>query len=357
MERDLIMLCYVHIPFCDSKCGYCAFNSFTDMESLIPAYLQSLLFQLENDIKMYGIEANSIETLYIGGGTPSTVPAALYDRLFKVLEPLMKKGAEITIEANPNSATKTWLEGVKNLGVNRVSFGVQSFDSKKLEMLTRIHDAAQAKQAVHDAYDLGFERISVDLIYGCEGDSTDFMEREINIALSLPVDHISLYSLIIEEGTPFGKLPELANENDEVREYITQRLEREGFGQYEVANFGKTKSVHNLGYWQYKPYLGIGAGAVGFDGKCRYKPDMDVRKYIDNPLKKEKELLSALDIKSEKILLGLRSEVGFDVALLNVAEQKRLKMLIEGDRVYQREDRVYGNDFFLADEVTLYLLR
>lgn len=350
------MLCYVHIPFCDSKCGYCAFNSFTDMESLIPSYMESLLFQLENEVKTYGLTANSIETLYIGGGTPSSVPATLYAPLFDTLKPLLKQGAEITMEANPNSATTEWLEGVKNLGANRMSFGVQSFDARKLATLTRIHDEKEARRAVREAYALGFKRISIDLIYGCESDTVDFMKRELNEAFSLPIDHISLYSLIIEEGTPFGKLPELAKENDAVREYLTQALEGEGFRQYEVANFGKSKSAHNLGYWQYKPYLGIGVGAVGCDGKCRYKPLTDIRKYLENPLEKECEILSEMDIKSEKILLGLRSEVGFDITLLDEKACERLEMLIEGERVYLSGGRVYGNDFFLADEIALYLM-
>lgn len=351
------MLCYVHIPFCDSKCGYCAFNSFTDMDSLIPDYMDSVLVQLKQEVGIQGIGLNTIETLYIGGGTPSTVPAIRYKPLFEYLTPFLKEGAEITIEANPNSATCEWLENMKNLGVNRVSFGVQSFDSQKLAMLTRIHDGEQAKEAVRNAYELGFKRLSIDLIYGCGMDTVEFMEKELGTALSLPIDHVSLYSLIIEEGTPFARSPELAAENDEVREFISQRLHDNGFGQYEVANFGKSKSKHNLGYWQYKPYLGIGAGAVGFDGERRYMAYKDVRKYIENPLEREHEILSDSDRKSERILLGLRSEVGFVVSLLNREEMGRLEILIESGKVHQNGDRIYGNDFFLADGIALYLLR
>lgn len=349
------MLLYLHIPFCDSKCHYCAFNSYVTGHEKKEAYMEALLSQLEHDLAFYRVGKGEIETLFVGGGTPSTIPAPLYQKVFKRLEGYLQANAEITFEANPNSATKVWLEGIKALGANRISFGVQSFDDAKLKLLGRAHNAADALRAVRDAADAGFEHISIDLIYSTPFDDVPFLEKEFAVIKTLPVDHISLYSLTIEEETKFAATPEVSRELDEVYEYLAAQCEAIGLPQYEVANFGRYRSRHNTGYWEYKPYLGIGAGAVGRVGRERTYPHRGIDAYIADPLYKEKECLSDADIKTEKILLGLRYRGGFDISILTPAEMEKVRELVAENKLQLEADRVVNPNLFLADEIALFI--
>ena len=159
------MLIYIHIPFCDSKCSYCSFNSYVDKFSLKETYMQALLKQLSFELQRFGATQNSIETLFIGGGTPSTVEPELYEPIFTLLRPYLQEDAEITTEANPNSATYEWIVGMKNLGVNRISFGVQSFNDEKLKFLHRAHNKDDAIIAVQNASKAGIKNISLDMAF------------------------------------------------------------------------------------------------------------------------------------------------------------------------------------------------
>lgn len=349
------MLLYLHIPFCDSKCHYCAFNSYTTGHERKRAYMQALLLQLRHDVAEACLERESIETLFVGGGTPSTVEAALYAPVFAFLAPYLQPDAEITFEANPNSATQAWLEGIRELGANRVSFGVQSFDDAKLKFLGRAHTAADALRAVSDAKAAGFSHISVDLIYSTPFDDDAFLDREFATLRTLRVDHLSLYSLTIEEATKFAATPEAKEERDEVYETIAARCEALGLPQYEVANFGSYRSRHNMGYWRYQPYLGIGAGAVGRTGNRRTYPHKSIDAYLADPLFKEIETLSSEEIKTEKILLGLRFAEGFDTALLTPQELARAQELHREGKVCIANGRLLNPNLFLADEIALYI--
>lgn len=349
------MLLYLHIPFCDSKCHYCAFNSYVQLHDRKTAYMQALLEQLKHDIRHYGIKPGDVSTLFVGGGTPSTVPAEMYAPLFSFLKTYLQTGAEITFEANPNSATRAWLEGIRQLGATRVSFGVQSFDDRKLKLLGRAHNADDALRAVADAAAVGFEHISIDLIYSTPFDDIPFLDREFEIIRTLPVDHLSLYSLTIEEETKFAATPEVSRERDEVYEYIVKKCDAINLPQYEVANFGSYRSRHNMGYWEYREYLGVGAGAVGRIQTERTSPHKNLDAYIADPLFKSGEMLTPEDIKTEKILLGLRYVGGFDTALLNEKESSRLRELEEAGKVRVENGRVHNRFLFLADEITLYI--
>jgi len=349
------MLLYLHIPFCDSKCHYCAFNSYTAMHDRRPEYMQALMRQLRHDVKNEKIAPGGIETLFVGGGTPSTVDAELYRPLFSFLSSYMAPDAEITFEANPNSATKAWLEGIKSLGATRVSFGVQSFDNAKLKFLGRAHNRDDALRAVRDAEAAGFEHISVDLIYSTPFDDEAFLEKEFAVLKTLPVDHLSLYSLTIEEQTKFSATPEVQQERDSIYPYVVSQCEALGLPQYEVSNFGRYRSRHNIGYWEYKPYLGIGAGAVGRTGECRTYPHTDIDAYIKDPLYKSVENLSADDIKTERILLGLRYVGGFPCDILDTEEKRRAKILEDEGKILIRDNRVINQNLFVADAIALFL--
>jgi len=315
--------------------------------------MQALSIQLENDLKKY--EVKNLKSLYIGGGTPSVVEAKEYPRLFKIIFPYLQKDAEVTIEANPNNATLEWLLNIKSLGVNRISFGVQSFDDTKLKYLGRKHNSTMAKKAIENAYKVGFKNISIDIMYDTIYDTKEFIKNEFNHIKTLPINHLSLYSLTIEKNTTFDKQQ---TKTLLINPQLIKTLAQEnGFIQYEVANFGKQyESAHNKAYWEYDEYLGVGAGAVGRIANQRYYPLKDVKKYIQNPLFKTSEKLSQDDIKTEKILLGLRSSVGFDTNILNYHEKTKLNILQKEKKIKIKNNIVYNKNFFIADEIALFLV-
>jgi oxygen-independent coproporphyrinogen-3 oxidase len=348
------MLLYIHIPFCDSKCHYCSFNSYVDLFHLRESYMNALLVQLEFELKRFKAEEKSIETIFIGGGTPSTVKPELYRPIFELLRPYIKDNAEITSEANPNSATSEWLEGMYALGVNRISFGVQSFNDEKLKKLGRAHRAVDASSAIMRAKEAGFKHLSLDLIYAVDGDTRELLAHDLQEAFKLPIDHLSAYALTIEEGTPFASTPDVANEKLALTEWFLKSIKAH-FPTYEISNFGNYHSRHNLGYWEYKDYIGLGSGAVGFLKETRYYPTKDVQAYIENPLDIQSERLSEASIKTEKIFLGLRSIVGVSENILSKQELKNAQLLVDENKLTYEEGSFYNEDYLLSDELALFI--
>lgn len=318
--------------------------------------MNALSQQLEYELKHYDVKHGEIETLFIGGGTPSTVAPELYEPLFTRLKPFIKKDAEITSEANPNSATSVWLSGMYALGVNRISFGVQSFNSDKLKKLARAHSSDQALSAIKNAAKIGFKNLSLDLIYATLGDTKALLEHDLKMAFSLPINHISAYALTIEEGTPFAKTPHMAKERLELTQWLFNTIASNGFKQYEISNFGHYESIHNQGYWHYKDYIGLGSGAVGFKKDTRYYPTSSVEDYIANPLDIAPEKLNSEDIRTEKLFLGLRCNIGVDTSILNVQEQKRAQLLVEEKKLTIDNGRYYNSDYLLSDELALFIM-
>ena len=349
------MLLYIHIPFCDSKCSYCAFNSYVDKFHLKEAYMEALHTQLEFELKRFNAKELQIESLFIGGGTPSTVSPKLYENIFKTIKPYLTCNAEVTTEANPNSATKEWLKGMYKLGVNRISFGVQSFNKEKLKLLNRAHTDIQAKEAIVNANEIGFTNISLDLIYATAGDTKELLLNDLESAFSLPINHLSAYALTIEEGTSFESKPHMSKEKIELTEWFFTNIESYGFKQYEISNFGSYQSIHNLGYWQYKDYIGLGSGAVGKLGLNRFYPTSNLENYINNPLDINTEVLSKEDKKIECIFLGLRSSVGININVLNTDELKKAKLLVDENKLIYKNDTFYNINYLLADEIALFI--
>ena len=322
--------------------------------------MNALKKQLKNDIENYIIKDNKkIETVFIGGGTPSTIKAFEYKEIFEIIKPYLEKNAEITTEANPNSASFDWLKGMHDLGVNRVSFGVQSFNSEKLKFLGRAHSANSAINAIQNANSIGFKGINCDIIYGVQNDTLESMKIDFDTAFSLPITHLSAYSLTIEEGTKFFDRSSVKIDDEELSYEIFDYINNKGFHQYEISNFAKNKeseSKHNYGYWQHKEYLGVGAGAVGYINQQRQYPSKSIEEYIGNPLFFDVEKIDLNDIKTEKILLGFRSLNGVEISLFNEGEMKKIDDLIEYDKVYIKENRVFNKNFLLSDELALYIL-
>jgi len=316
------------------------------------ALKKQLLFELER----FNVRSKEIESIFIGGGTPSTIEPKLYQSIFKKLKPLLKKDAEITIEANPNSATKKWLEGIYVLGINRISFGVQSFHAKKLKALNRSHSPQDALKAVELAREIGFRNISLDLIYNYQGDTEELLKTDIDKAFSLPINHISAYELTIEPKTKFYHTPELKQESDDLAFFVAKEIRDRGFKQYEISNFGNYQSYHNQGYWELKDYIGIGAGAVGFKDNIRYYPTTNIDRYIVNPLEIKEEILSKEEILTEKFFLGLRSTIGIDEKILDSTTKKKADFLVEKSKLIKIDNRYINPNFFISDELVLYLL-
>lgn len=349
------ILCYFHIPFCDSKCNYCAFNSYTSLHWLKKEYMNSSLKQLKYDLNFHKIKKHSISSIFIGGGTPSTIDAEYFEDFFEILTPYLTKNAEITTEANPNSATLPWQKRMKSFGVNRISFGVQSFLRDKLKLLGRNHTAKDAIQAIENAKKVGFLNVSLDFMYATNLDTKKSVLKELEIASNLPINHISAYSLTLEENTPFFKTPQVQNDDESIAHLLATTLEKNGFTHYEVSNYG-TPCKHNLGYWQQKPYLGIGAGAVGFFNGDRYYPKKDIKEYIKNPLDYKKEILSHEDIFTESLFLGFRSIVGVGEDIFKKEYKPKLDILMDEGKITLKKGRYFCKDYFLADEIVLFLL-
>ena len=312
--------------------------------------------QLQHELKRFNVQEKQIETLFIGGGTPSTVDPLLYAPIFKILKPLLKENAEISSEANPNSATKAWLQGMFDLGVNRISFGVQSFNEKKLKALNRTHAPQQAITAIKTAHEIGFKNLSLDLIYNYEGDSKELLGHDINEAFNLPINHISAYELTIESGTKFASTPQVRQVDDELAFFVAEEISKRGFKHYEISNFGTYQSEHNKGYWHLKPYMGVGAGAVGFKSNVRYYPRTDIDLYIKEPLIIHEEELTQEELLTEQLFLGLRSNVGVDEHILNKKMRKHADFLVEKEKLLKEHTTYKNNNYFIADELVLYIL-
>jgi oxygen-independent coproporphyrinogen-3 oxidase len=318
--------------------------------------MEALYHQLRYELERFNVPKKSLETLFIGGGTPSTVVPELYEPIFALLSPYLKEDAEITTEANPNSATPSWLKGMKSLGVNRVSFGVQSFDAGKLKALNRAHSPQQALEAIQTAHELGFAHLSLDLIYNYRGDTRTLLAKDIETAFSLPVDHISAYELTIESGTIFESTPQVRQEDESLAFFVAEEIKARGFIHYEISNFGHYQSRHNKGYWELQDYIGAGAGSVGFLKHKRFYPQTDIEAYITDPFRIREESLSKSDLMTEKIFLGLRSNVGIAADILPENTLKRALELVHEGKLTEQSGRFFNPDFFIADALALYLL-
>ncbi|MFV1997846.1 MAG: radical SAM family heme chaperone HemW [Acidiferrobacterales bacterium] len=288
---------YIHLPWCVRKCPYCDFNSHP-VRGDIPEteYVDALLRDLEQDLpRVWG---RRVESVYIGGGTPSLFTADSIARLLSELRARIPFSpvAEITLEANPGTVDEQRFSGFRKAGVNRLSIGVQSFDDNSLKQLGRIHDGGQARWAIDSAKRAGFESINLDLMFGLPGQKLDNAIRDIETALSLETDHISLYQLTIEPNTAFGASPPNLPTDDaiwDMQQELQGLLMRADFAHYEISAYARNghQSRHNLNYWTFGDYLGIGAGAHGklsnHEGIYRLWKTKHPKDYLQNAGTKE----------------------------------------------------------------------
>jgi len=316
---------YVHIPFCTKKCIYCDFYSIENLNP-IAGFLNALHQEIQLSIPQGA--GTSFSTVFLGGGTPSLLPpediAAILDHLHRAFS--IDADAEVTMESNPGTLELTRLRGYRAAGVNRLSIGVQSFHEDELAFLGRIHNAEEAEQAVHNAREAGFTNVSIDLIYSLPGQSIAKWGQSLTRALALQTNHISAYSLIVEDNTPLARLvgsrqvvPQPAEREAEFFEHTSMVLASAGYEQYEVSNFAQPgfRSSHNMNYWRHGNYLGLGPSAHSFwkmDGEARRWWNIaNVNNYIsllaDGSLPTAgDETLTGESMMVERFFLGLRSD-------------------------------------------------
>lgn len=309
---------YIHIPFCRHKCNYCSFVSYDCFkDSDKKEYVKTLLLEIENYYK-----DEPLKTLYFGGGTPSLLATEDLEKILKCF--CFDVNPEITIEINPETVDISYLAGLKQIGFNRISVGVQSFDANILKSIGRIHNAARAVEAVIEVKKAGIENVSTDFIYGLPGQTQEGFVNDLKTAVELGVSHISLYGLKIEEGCRFffEKPLNLPDDDAQADMYLAaiETLENAGFLHYEISNFCKPNkhSRHNLNYWDDGEYYGFGAAAHGYIGGVRYSNFRDLKEYQKKY--DSKEFLQALNKKErleETIFLGFRKGNGIDVQGIN----------------------------------------
>jgi oxygen-independent coproporphyrinogen-3 oxidase len=270
---------YVHVPFCLTRCGYCDFNAYAGLDGLKAPYLRALL--AEADLVAPSWSGDSFVSVFLGGGTPTTMEATdLRALLARLRDRFAIDGrAEVTIEANPDTLDRPKLAGLLEAGYERLSMGAQSFDPGVLAALERIHQPASVRRAMVDARAAGFANVNVDLIYGAHGETLESWERTLREAIALEPEHVSAYALTIEPSTPLGRKVQAgavpAPDGDAQADMFAlacELLREAGYGHYEVSNWAKPgfECVHNLGYWERRPYVGLGAGAHSYRENHRW---------------------------------------------------------------------------------------
>lgn len=366
---------YVHIPFCVKKCAYCDFLSGPSDAAARERYVRALINEIILQAKKLSADnkKRELSTIFIGGGTPSILLGGQIEAIMEAIGDTFRilPDAEITIEANPGTMTPEKLESYKKAGINRISFGLQSADNDELRLLGRIHTYEEFLESYRLARVYGFDNINIDLISAIPRQTRKSYQTSLEKVLALSPEHISAYSLIIEEGTPFAESygedtpfeDELPSEEDErwMYDYTKERLEKEGYHRYEISNYAKEgkECRHNLGYWEREEYLGVGIGAASLLGNVRYKNIEDLDMYMQVLHAKTDEALAKIqtveqeltvrDRMEEFFFLGLRKMEGVsketfrkcfskDVEKVygeNIKELCKQKLLIED------EDRIY----------------
>ena len=386
---------YVHVPFCRRKCNYCAFNSAVGTDAEKFSYVEALTREIarradssqvesiyfgggqrdvasNEDELIAELNSSQVETIYFGGGTPTTLTLAQLEKIFDALTKnfSVDNHAEITIEANPSTVDENFLRGLKLIGFNRLSLGVQSFDDDLLKILGRIHDSQIAVDSVTTATKI-FDNVSIDLMYGLPTQTLEILRRDVARVKNLGIQHVSIYGLEVEPDTKFFSDGVTVDENlcADMYEFITETLPTLGFRRYEISNFAvkNFESRHNLGYWTGKKYFGFGAGAHGFDGKIRTSNIRDTATYTrkifaGEDVSEVEEIVTRQAAMEEFCFLGLRVVDGisakifaknfgaqiFDVFGSVIKKNLRLGLLaIDGDKIFlTKRGLALGNEVF-----------
>ena len=364
---------YIHIPFCKVKCVYCDFYSITKQEDQIPLFTKCIINEIES-YKNYNGEWE-FNTIFFGGGTPSILPARYLEQILKKLHDTFDTSniKEITLEANPGEAPLEYLKDIRNLGVNRLSMGLQSFNDKILKQLGRLHKSQDCFKTFENARKAGFENINTDMIFNIPGLSSKNWKEDLNTIIKLNPEHISAYSLTVEPETKLFNLVKnkkilMPIEKIDIEQFLLTNdiLTKHGYYQYEISNYSKEKmeSMHNLHYWNLSPYLSFGPSAHSYNLKERWWNVKSLEKYIKQVINNKsalegKENLSRIDNFNEIILNGLRLKTGIRTSDLNnyndLIDKTYIKKINEKwDCLSVSNDRIrlIDNGFLFVDEIT-----
>lgn len=341
---------YLHIPFCIRKCAYCDFLSAPAGAETRKQYVERLLEEIRQT--EYLSKEYEAATAFFGGGTPSILDGG---QILAVLELLksqfrFREDAEITIEANPGTVDREKLFQYRQAGINRISFGLQSSDDRELKLLGRIHTWEQFLESFRLAREAGFENINVDLMSALPGQSAESYRNTLKRVLALEPEHISAYSLILEEGTPFYETykahPELLPTEDEERQmyYDTKEiLNAHGYERYEISNYAKPGYAcrHNLGYWERADYKGYGLGAASLLGNVRFTNQADLQEYLTGNFKGSEERLTGQAIREEYFFLGLRKTEGVVPGIYREHYEKLMEKLQMQQLLAEKNGKIY----------------
>lgn len=355
---------YIHIPFCRQKCHYCNFHfsvSQRNKEKLIEAIC------IEIERRKSFIKGEKIETIYFGGGTPSVLNASELNKIMKVVRKsfVLNQNPEITLEANPDDLNSEYLIQLNDIGFNRLSIGIQSFDEADLKLMNRSHSSKQARQSIENALKAGFENLSIDLIFSMPGSDIEKWKSNLTKALEYPIPHFSFYNLTLENRTALhhfveqGKVKMLSDEEMAGQFSFTMEfMENAGFEHYEISNYARPGRYarHNTSYWQGKNYLGVGPSAHSFDGQARSWNIANNPKYIKSIMSGEfllqTEILSQDEKYNEFIMTGLRTQWGCDLDRLKDFGKKYEEYFIAEISKEMQKGRVFRDDktFILSKE-------
>ena len=328
----MVSSAYIHIPFCKQKCKYCSFTSFTNQEKIL-GYIFALLKDIDTNY-----EGEVLNTLYFGGGTPSLIEIQFLKKIINKFN--LDKNCEITFEINPDDVNLKYLKDLRNIGINRLSIGGQSFDDNILKLIGRRHDANQIINAVKLAKETLFENISIDLIYGLPTQTIESLKKDLVNITQLGVNHVSTYGLKIEEESHWGKFPpeNLPDEDTQADMYIEiyNFLEQNNYKRYEISNFALEgfESKHNLNYWNNEEYYGFGISAHGYVDNIRYSNFNNLENYLKDPsLHQSGHYQTEKEKLEEEIFLGFRKEIGIDTTkiknLFNIDFESKYKKILE----------------------------
>jgi oxygen-independent coproporphyrinogen III oxidase len=361
---------YVHVPFCTRKCPYCHFYSLSERKEQKELYFHALLQEIE--LWKDTLQKHTIITLYFGGGTPSLLPAEWLSEIIQKISPI--RDAEITIEVNPENATRELFSQFRAIGISRVSIGVQSFHDNELEALSRPHTSRKAKDAVFMAHKAGFSNISIDLMYEIPHQTLSTFQESLKAATELPITHISLYNLTMEENTPFYRRKDELKKSivsQEVGSHMYQAaqeiLSSSSFKQYEISAFCRNnkRSLHNIGYWQGGPFLGLGPSAFSYFSNSRFSNVSSIQQYATLLSKKiipasSFDELDTTSRKKELLAIGLRVLDGVRIDDLphDLETHKALSKLIDDGLLEKNDERIHlsSKGILFYDEVASRLI-